>query len=146
MTRSSSKAVWVAAAAMVVIVAQAAAGQTPTIKIAPAQPLRTVDGAENYQRYCAPCHGADLKGKGPAAPAFKVPPTDLTTFAKRHGGTFSALDLETAITSKGQPVPAHGSPNMPVWGPIFKSISPDDGDLVLRVSNLVKYIESLQVK
>jgi len=108
--------------------------------------VRHKSGSKQALQNCAPCHGADLKGKGPAAPAFKVPPTDLTTFAKRHGGTFSALDLETAITSKGQPVPAHGSPNMPVWGPIFKSISPDDGDLVLRVSNLVKYIESLQVK
>lgn len=140
----SRRAAWVLAGALVCSLAQVAVAQT--IKREPAQPLRTVDGAENYLRYCAPCHGKDLKGHGPAASAFKVPPTDLTTFAKRHGGKFSHVDLEANITSKGEPVPAHGSADMPIWGPIFKSMSPDDGNLTLRISNLVNYIESMQVK
>jgi mono/diheme cytochrome c family protein len=138
------KAVWVGVGILILCCAQTAAGQT--IKREPAQPLRTVDGAENYQRYCAACHGKDLKGHGPAATALKAAPTDLTTFAKRHGGTFSGTDLETSITGKGQPIPAHGTEDMPIWGPIFKSMSPDDGNLALRIANLVKFIESAQAK
>ena len=42
---------------------------------------------------------------------------------------------------------AHGSKDMPVWGPVFSSVSKGDQALVqLRISNLTKYIETLQVK
>jgi len=41
----------------------------------------------------------------------------------------------------------HGSKEMPVWGPIFSSIgNANPGIVALRVSNLTKYIESLQAK
>jgi hypothetical protein len=43
--------------------------------------------------------------------------------------------------------PAHGSKGMPVWGPIFMSISGHSpADVQLRIRNLTAYLESLQVK
>jgi hypothetical protein len=36
---------------------------------------------------------------------------------------------------------------MPVWGPIFKALDPNDERLVLvRLDNIVRYLESIQVK
>jgi hypothetical protein len=41
-------------------------------------------------------------------------------------------------------VAAHGTRDMPVWGPVLKST---DGTLVeLRLKNLVDYVESIQDK
>jgi hypothetical protein len=38
--------------------------------------------------------------------------------------------------------PAHGSVEMPVWGPIFRQL----GNEQLRIVNLRKHVESLQVR
>lgn len=41
----------------------------------------------------------------------------------------------------------HGSKDMPVWGPILSTVSADSPAVVdQRVSNLVGYIQSIQVK
>jgi mono/diheme cytochrome c family protein len=39
-----------------------------------------------FTPYCAPCHGVDGAGNGPAASAMKTPPTNLTQLAKKHDG------------------------------------------------------------
>jgi mono/diheme cytochrome c family protein len=39
-----------------------------------------------FRSYCAVCHGLDAKGSGPAAPALKMEPADLTTLAKENQG------------------------------------------------------------
>src|SRR5579863_5841414 len=52
----------------------------------PAKPTVPLSGAGMFKDYCAVCHGKDAKGDGPAAPALKHAPADLTTLAKRHGG------------------------------------------------------------
>jgi hypothetical protein len=42
---------------------------------------------------------------------------------------------------------AHGSKEMPVWGPVFLHLSGHDtAAMQLRVRNLVKYIQSMQQK
>jgi hypothetical protein len=41
---------------------------------------------------------------------------------------------------------SHGSKDMPVWGPVFRSFSGDTNVAELRVNNLVSYIESIQTK
>ena len=51
-----------------------AAQDKPTIKKVPAQAINSVEGKDNYQEYCAVCHGTDAKGNGPAAPALKIAP------------------------------------------------------------------------
>jgi mono/diheme cytochrome c family protein len=102
-------------------------------------------GEQMYVSYCASCHGKDGKGNGPAAPALKVPATDLTSLAKQNKGTFPSAHVSTILT--GGAVAAHGSADMPVWGPIFRSLSTGhQSEVQQRVMNLTKYIESMQVK
>jgi mono/diheme cytochrome c family protein len=100
-------------------------------------------GEENYKAYCAACHGVSGKGDGPAATALKVPPTDLTRLAANAGGKFPTMHVETMIRNADNP--AHGSKDMPVWGPVFRSLSSgNQAQVELRVANLTKYIEAMQ--
>ena len=112
----------------------------PNVKMEPAKPIPASDGPEMFRSYCGPCHGRSGKGDGPAAAALTPKPADLTLFAKRRNGTFSAKDFEDKVS--GGAVPAHGSTDMPVWGPIFRQL----GNEQLRIANLRKYVESLQVR
>ena len=124
-----------------------AAQDKPTIKKVPAQAINSVEGKDNYQEYCAVCHGTDAKGNGPAAPALKIPPADLTTIAKRRKGVFPSVEVRSII--EGSPeMTAHGNREMPMWGSVFRSVGAgtDDRTALLRVQNLVKYLETLQVK
>jgi mono/diheme cytochrome c family protein len=115
-----------------------------TVKRETARPIFSMEGADNYNEYCAVCHGRDGKGRGPAAPALKMPMPDLTTLASRNGGKFSSADVEKTILGKGAFTPAHGSEEMPIWGQVFRAFDQDQGVRALRVANLVKHIESLQ--
>ena len=117
-----------------------------TVKHVPIKPTSAASGQEMYTNYCAVCHGKDGKGGGPAADALKTPPTDLTTLAKKNGGKYPALHVTSVIRGEGN-LPAHGSKDMPVWGPLFWHLSQGhEGEVQQRVSNLDHYIESLQVK
>jgi mono/diheme cytochrome c family protein len=116
----------------------------PTIKTAPAVPLASVGGKENFEAYCAVCHGKDGKGTGPAAPAMKVPVPDLTTLAARNKGKFDATAVEYVVKGTGKmSTPAHGVETMPIWGDVFRA--EDRGTNTLRMTNIVKYVQSLQV-
>lgn len=117
-----------------------------TVKKAPIQHTSPGSGKEMFNSYCAVCHGKDAKGGGPATPDLKSVPPDLTTLAKRHDGKFPA-DYVSNVLRSGVQAPAHGSTDMPVWGPLFASVSGNDPTIVnMRISNLVRYLESLQVK
>ena len=119
---------------------------TPTIKHVPAAYTTPSSGKEMFNAYCASCHGTDAKGDGPAAPALKIPTTNLTTLAVKNGGVFPAAHVAAVIQGDAM-TPAHGSKEMPVWGPIFMSIGGHStADVQLRIRNLTKYLESLQVK
>src|SRR5262245_44364305 len=128
-----------AAAGLMAMVSTAAA-QTPTIKRDPIKPMADVTGEASYKAYCAVCHGDKGKGDGPAAKAMKVPPADLTQITRRHGGKYPEGSIKMTI-SGDTVVASHGSRDMPVWGPLFRSI---DGSVdVLRVRNLVVYLEQM---
>jgi mono/diheme cytochrome c family protein len=118
----------------------------PTIKHVAAPYTTPSSGKEMFNAYCASCHGKDGKGDGPAAPALKMPTTNLTTLAAKNGGTFPAAHVAAVI--QGDAItPAHGSKDMPVWGPIFMSIGGHSrADVQLRIRNLTNYLESLQGK
>jgi mono/diheme cytochrome c family protein len=119
---------------------------TPEIKHVPATYTSPSSGKEMYTAYCASCHGADGTGNGPAAPALKMSPTNLTTLAVKNGGTFPGAQVATVIQG-GAMTPAHGSKEMPVWGPIFMTIGGHSAAQVqLRVRNLTNYLESMQFK
>lgn len=117
----------------------------PTVKREPARPIRSNEGKAIYNAYCAACHGVDAKGHGPAAPALKVPPTDLTTYAKRHDGKFSEVALQEIIQNE-QAVTAHGSSEMPVWGDVFRALETSTELRKLKMHNLIEYIRTLQAK
>jgi mono/diheme cytochrome c family protein len=99
-----------------------------------------------FKAYCASCHGTDGKGAGPAAAALNKALPDLTLISKRNGGKFPFDRVMQTIRDNGA-IPAHGSADMPVWGPVFLATSHNEAATVLqRESNLAHYIESLQAK
>lgn len=117
-----------------------------TIRHVPIKATSPASGKEMYTNYCAVCHGAEGKGTGPAASALKAPPADLTVLSKNNGGKYPALKVASAIRGDVD-VAAHGNKEMPMWGSLFGSISGGhQTEVDQRVSNLNRYIESLQSK
>jgi mono/diheme cytochrome c family protein len=139
-------------AALVSILTLAGA-QENQIKKTQVKPTSSVSGAQMFKEYCAVCHGPSGKGDGPVATALKVPPPDLTTLAQRHDGKFPD-DYVSNVLKNGVQNPAHGSGEMPVWGPIFdtmnrwKALCPgmDETPVTLRITNLTNYLKSIQKK
>lgn len=104
-----------------------------------------LDGEKIFRSYCAACHGVNGKGDGPAAPALKTALPQLTTIAKRNGGTFPTARVRSIIAGDGVPA-AHGSRAMPVWGPIFHQIDYDQDLGNVRLKNVTEYLITLQQK
>ncbi len=120
--------------------------QQPKIKKVPAPHTSPASGNEMYMTYCASCHGTHGKGDGPAAGALKIPPTDLTTLAQKNNGKFPSNHV-AAVLSGEEEVTAHGSKDMPVWGPVLLRVSHGHAtEVQQRITNLTQYIESLQGK
>jgi mono/diheme cytochrome c family protein len=119
-------------------------GQQPQIKSVAAQPTPAHDGEAMYVSYCASCHGEHLRGDGPVAQVIKGQIPDLATLKARNGGQFPYLMVVESI--KGDPeTPAHGTADMPVWGPVLRQLSHrSEAEMELRVHNLADYIESMQ--
>ena len=127
-------------------VGQAAPAQSTTIRHVPITNTPSDSGQEMYHSYCAVCHGKDAKGNGPAAPALKTTPTDLTTLAQKNGGKYPSAHVAAVIRGQAA-LPSHGTADMPIWGPLFSSISQGhEAQVQQRISNLVSYIESQQAK
>jgi len=123
-----------------------AAAQDTVVKHVAAKPISPASGKQMYVNYCAACHGSDGKGGGPAAPALKAPPTDLTALSQNNKGKFPVYHVESVIRGESEP-PSHGDKDMPVWGPVFLNMSQGhSSEVQQRISNLTKYIESLQAK
>jgi mono/diheme cytochrome c family protein len=139
--------------AALVSILNVAVAQENQIKKTQVKPTSPVSGAEMFKQYCAGCHGPGGTGNGPVAIALKVPPPDLTTLAQRHDGKFPD-DYVSNVLKNGLNRPAHGSGEMPVWGPIFdtmnrwKALCPDmdETPVTLRITNLTNYLKSIQKK
>lgn len=112
----------------------------------PRQPLiRSLKGPDLFHAYCASCHGADAKGNGPVTPALNTRVPDLTTIAQRNGGSFPVERIRKIIAGD-ETIIAHGSREMPVWGPIFHRVEEDRDYGDVRLHNLLEYLQSLQKK
>jgi cytochrome c5 len=123
---------------------RAVPSQVPTVKSVAMTPIQSVEGKDNFDAYCAVCHGRDARGHGPAALAMKAAVPDLTTMAERNHGKFDAMQVEYIIQGKGRmSTPAHGVEDMPIWGQVFHPEDPLRTQL--RMHNLVTYIRELQV-
>jgi mono/diheme cytochrome c family protein len=108
--------------------------------------INSIQGPVLYTTYCAVCHGVDGKGEGPMANSLKTPPPDLTRLAARNWGKYPMERVKKIIGSKEQVPGGHGTREMPVWGPIFSQIAWDQDLGQIRIYNLAKYLEKIQVK
>ncbi len=144
---------FISVAVILVVISAVAVGQTPaptpastTVKHVPITNAPSNSGKEMFKSYCAVCHGADAKGNGPAASALKTAPPDLTVLATKNGGKYPAAHISAVIRGQSA-LASHGSQDMPVWGPLFSSISQGhEAQVQQRTSNLVAYIGTLQAK
>jgi mono/diheme cytochrome c family protein len=128
-----------------ILLAMGYADQSGKIVI-PVERTNPTNGKLMYQSYCAPCHGADGRGQGPVASALKSPPVDLTQLARMNHGKFPENHVSAVLTF-GTTLPAHGSAAMPVWGPLFGRMEPvQPQERALRISNLTRYLESMQAR
>lgn len=123
----------------------AASGAGPAEAAGP-DPGAAAKGKVIYERYCASCHGRSARGDGVLAADLKVQPTDLTQLAARNGGSFAFVAVTRAIDGR-QTTRAHGAPDMPVWGEIFKTTKGTDAPSVeSAVGRLAHYIWTIQGK
>jgi mono/diheme cytochrome c family protein len=106
-----------------------------------------LSGADLYMEFCASCHGANATGNGPVAPSLRKKVPDLTLFAKRRGGIFSAEELHRIIDGRTMPR-AHGSAEMPIWGWEFYGFEGEDATrrrhVAELIDQLVEYLRSIQ--
>lgn len=124
------------------------ADQQTTIHQVPIKRASWASGQQMFNQYCAACHGVKANGQGPAAPACKTKPADLTKLAKRHGGKFP-YGYFYAVLQFGSlmPTPAHGSADMPIWMPLFYSLDKSHKAISeQRMHNIASYVASLQAK
>jgi mono/diheme cytochrome c family protein len=104
-------------------------------------------GEENYQRFCAACHGESGEGDGPVASALVDGAPDLTLIARSRGGQFPRDMIRNTIDGRFR-IDAHGTESMPVWGYEFYvtegagNFSDENVERILE--GLVDYLESIQ--
>ncbi len=122
------------------------ADQSKDKVVIPVSKTAASDGKQMFTNYCAPCHGVNGKGHGPVASALKKQPEDLTGLMKKNNGKFPDAHI-VAVLKFGAEVPSHGTAEMPVWGPILGKMNQTNlQDKELRISNLSRYLESIQAR
>ncbi len=110
--------------------------------VIPIRSTNPADSKQMYTSYCAPCHGVDGRGHGPAASALKVPVRDLSNLAATNGGKFPETHL-VAVLRYGLDHQAQ----MPEWNQIFTRMNHANSMIRdQRTSNLVGYLRTLQTK
>ncbi|MBY0277614.1 c-type cytochrome [Candidatus Binatia bacterium] len=108
-------------------------------------------GKKQYMKYCATCHGPSGTGTdGAASRLFTKPPTNLTLLAKNNGGKFPMMEV-IGIVKGDQPIAAHGTREMPVWGDIIGGDPTQEGmyakdEADAKIMTIGKYLESIQAK
>ena len=115
--------------------------------------LQLALGKQDFETYCASCHGESAHGDGPVAEFIAIEAADLTKLARKNGGKFPAERVKEIIDGRRE-VKVHGPRDMPVWGDRFDDeanfpgFRPEDREIVVRerVAQLTSYLEMLQEK
>jgi mono/diheme cytochrome c family protein len=111
-------------------------------------------GAVDYQNFCAACHGKDANGNGPVAAELKTAPPSLRKLAARREGVFDVNEITKIIDGRDMPR-AHGTPEMPIWGNLFRFVAEASGILASNLEDtekdaqkhifaIAKYLETIQ--
>lgn len=124
----------------------------PTINAEPTE--EQLLGESIFMNNCATCHGQRGKGNGPMAEQLVKPPSDLTLLSKNNDGSFPEAEVyqlidgrRVVVTDEGRKAETvHGSQDMPIWGDTFRAIEGDEGAVDELISNLIEYLECIQVK
>jgi mono/diheme cytochrome c family protein len=129
-------------------IALLACGVAACASVKPEADVRSLSGAEMYERLCSSCHGVDARGDGPVAPLIKIGVSDLTRLAARDGGEFPTEDVRRVIDGRNDRR-AHGPRDMPVWGwQLYDMSSTDEAGERARtnsmIDRLVEYLRSIQ--
>jgi mono/diheme cytochrome c family protein len=102
-------------------------------------------GKELFRNYCAPCHGEQGVGNGPAANSLKTAPSDLTLISKTHEGHFPREWVEGFIDGSAATMGSHGKREMPIWGQVFAQNSVlGPAGAQAAINALTDYIETIQ--
>src|SRR6188768_4450207 len=135
-----SAAVWVLAALVLLGVTAGAQGPRP------ARPLlvpESLGGSVSFDLYCASCHGRGGRGDGPTGASLRTRPADLTVLTRNNHDAFPRDRVLSYIEGSTRAV-AHGSPDMPVWGPTLRALDASDARVTVRLRNLVAFVASIQ--
>ncbi len=111
-------------------------------------------GHLEYQVHCAACHGDTGRGGGPLNVQLLHPAPDLTTYARRNGGTFPRQLAWEAID--GRPYLGDDTPGrqMPLFGLEFRADAQSGAEATAypewqvsgRIAALVDYLATLQAR
>jgi mono/diheme cytochrome c family protein len=122
------------------------ADQSKTKVTIPVNKTAPTSGKQMYTNYCTPCHGVDGKGHGQYASMLKRQPADLSMLRSNNRGRFPETHIVSALQF-GSAVESSGAREMPVWGPILGKMNQTNSqEELLRISNLSRYLETLQLK
>jgi mono/diheme cytochrome c family protein len=111
-------------------------------------------GQQEYQLYCAACHGNSGQGDGWFSRYLKSPTPTIRQLKKKNGGVFPVTHVYDVIDGKKE-ANVHGNREMPIWGNVFlvetKKVVPfygqvpaDQGVVRARILGLIEYISQLQ--
>ena len=101
-------------------------------------------GREDFQRYCAACHGLDGEGKG-TWNGTEVP--DLTRLSQKNGGRFPFEEVREVVDGRSRSRWHQRRRDMPYWGEVFQLEEENPASkakVEARIAAIVDYIRSLQ--
>jgi mono/diheme cytochrome c family protein len=105
-------------------------------------------GAALFADNCPACHGAAAAGDGPAAASLDPKPADLRRIAARRGGVFPEVEILRVVDGR-DPIAAHGSRDMPIWGDRFDLGQlgglATEGRRRGQIQLLIEYLKTLQL-
>jgi mono/diheme cytochrome c family protein len=109
-------------------------------------------GQQDYQAYCAECHGVDGKGNGTSVSTIPMnpPPSDLTHLVSKNGGKFPFEWVVETIDGRAH-IPSHERLQMPFLGttlqePGMEFTPESDAEVKRRIESMTRYVETLQQK